>query len=264
MGHSAKLSYAPMTHQNKTRRSASKKTSSSKSTKSKKGSASKTLVDPRFALQDKNALRGFSNPSSSTNELVLQITDYFDSPGDVDFAFQQWNTNSYFDLFDSKYQNQANLAKLVSFDLWALPDFDVDTAVSAVMVLFGVPVQSSGLSVCAAQKTTLLTPTSVSDWVKVGSWRAKSLYADANVQPPADTTLICGGSFVVVDPDTMEPVATKIQYRAEATFAITMPQVIEFPITVPVTNVPAWNGVEANVPAPSPVVAQYKRIQNNI
>lgn len=207
---------------------------------------------------------GFVDPTSSTNELLLDVTDYFDSTGDAEFAFQQWLTTSDYQIFNPKF-NQANMVKLVSFDLYALPDFDLDTAASPVMVLFGVPVQVSGTSSCAAQQTTLLTPTSVSNWVKVGSWSAKSLFADANVAPPdSEGDRICGGSFVVVNPDDMEPSALRIQYRAEARFAITMPQVIRWPISVPSLNTPAWDGVEDVDPAEAPVVAQFVGMQNHI
>jgi hypothetical protein len=86
---------------------------------------------------------------------------------------------------------------------------------------------------CAAQSTTLLTPTSVSDWVKVMDWEASKLFKDSNIRPQiivgestVDRMPVASG--VVLNPDDLTPLTTdgaQIQFMIRVKVAYSLPQV---------------------------------------
>ena len=120
----------------------------------------------------------FWNPTASSREIVFKFVDFFDSPGtsgqtsDPYSAFQQFK----FDIGDvvnwtDNAVTTAAGARVLRYRLYALPNFDPNfVSIATRAVLFGLPVRvgSEGAIVTVATKTTILTPTSVSDWVLVG------------------------------------------------------------------------------------------------
>lgn len=152
---------------------------------------------------------GFDGGESSTKEILFRYTTYFNS---LDQA-ATGNSGVYYFRTDQDFIENASSAgspvmKVESLTLYALPGFGLNTASSPAMVLFGVPVRSMDGTVVrnAAQQSTMLLPTSVSQWVRVGGWTADKLFADATLQPAtvSSATLsfaaLC--QWAVVDPDT--------------------------------------------------------------
>lgn len=188
-----------------------------------------------------------NNPQGSKKELVLDIIDFFDYDGTTCNAVNQYKYSvNNFNIVPpdtnaiSGAVPQKNVGKVTSVKLWALPAFSLDTDSSAVMVLFGVPVNAYGNTAIvgdpitgidqqsykgtAGQMATVLTPTSVSDWVMVGKWDATSLFGDSNFYPAYDD-----GSnqalftYSVVDPDSGAATTTKIQFMVEVVQEQTLP-----------------------------------------
>lgn len=200
-----------------------------------------------------------SNPTSSGNSLKVKLMDFFDSPvitAEGTEAYQQYlfSVKNVLGIdTDAAVSANGALSVVESFELYALPQFDLNTSNSSVMVLFGVPVQlvgtgAAGTGSTVATKSTLLTPTAVSDWVKVGSWNRNQLFDTTLVQPAysGNGSLMCLGSFVIVDPDTGDlfpdgssgPV---IQYMARISVSQVLPQILQATISIPQNGLPCWD-----------------------
>jgi len=87
--------------------------------------------------------------------------------------------------------------------------------------------------VAGAARTTLLAPTSTPKWVKVGTWRAKSLFDTSTFEPlvnPQGGMAIFSG--VLLDPDTLEAFSgtelelNKVQCKVVVHVAQALPQVV--------------------------------------
>ncbi len=201
-----------------------------------------------------------SNPSSSTKELHITYTDYFDTTGLIDFAYQQFVFDPSFSpmISQSDTVSPFNLCKVTSVKLYALPRFNVDTSASSVLFVFGLPVISGDLDTCAAQQSTLLTPTTTSKWVVVGSWTANKIFKDSNVTPALDnkgnTAL---GSWVLLDPDTLSPSTKVVQCRIEFKVSQTIPQVTQASYSIPTSDdASVWSKILTATPVVQDILAQ--------
>lgn len=200
-----------------------------------------------------------SNPTGASKELVFKCYDFFDFSSSTatavhqyKFAANNFNIAPPSDTATPGVVPDANVGKIISVKLWALPQFAIDTSSSLYEVLFGVPVCNYGETTVvgnpitgidqesfrgtAGQCTTVLTPTSVSDWVLCGSYTSKSLFKDSNFSPVFDD-----GSgqalftYAVVNPDDGQQVSenTSIQFMVEVEIAQALPvlasvQAVEF------------------------------------
>jgi hypothetical protein len=203
-------------------------------------------------------LRDFQNPQSSNNELVVRYTDYFDSPAIDGSDFQQFLYGLDSDPLNAGTDggpSTAQLSRVLDVNVYALPRWAVSGIVDAsLMVLFGVPCRvgpdatdANILNTC--QRSTLLTPTANTHWVKVGGWSAKQLYkadqlpAFAVDEAGAQTLDQALCSLLLVDPDDMTVYTgtskPQVQYRIEWTVAHPMP-----PITTTKFNVTSIDNIQ--------------------
>jgi len=227
------------------------------------------------------------NPSGSAKELVTQYVDFFDYVYDDSGTGQhirQYKFNPNFNnLFPpASLQPSANVSRVERVKLWALPNFQIDTADSSCIVDFGVPVHSvsdvkyvpgatptvevDAFRGTAAQKSTLLTPTSVSDWVKVGEWHAKSLFDDSNFSPAYDSL---GNqalfTAVVVYPDNGAAYARNVQFMVEIEVAQTLAPLSQIEMTlIQTTRSEAWYDALPQGTGFTPAFVQMKTLRNAI
>lgn len=184
----------------------------------------------------------FWNPTAATREIHMTYVDFFDvKPLTTDGTpYRQYkaDTSSFVDLDGIAPGTTAAFSRITGFKLWALPrTVNAGVAGAVVAVLFGLPVQPGSASSTttggtAATKTTILTPTSVSDWVLVGEWNEKTLATTSQVLDINGTGFVALGSFAVCDPDDFNLITyeseseTGIQFMAEVSFAQTIPNVV--------------------------------------
>jgi len=171
----------------------------------------------------------FNNPTAAAKEMLVTLTDFFESPAEVLSPYQQYQL----DLRNALGFNSgstgvvAPLARVTKFELFALPRTqNAAVAASTLAVLFGLPVnagtgESAGAT--AATKTTVLTPTSVLDWVPVGSWSESTITSTVQqlLTTPEGLTIL--GTFAVFNPDDWTPTNDAIQYMAKVTMAQALP-----------------------------------------
>ena len=195
-------------------------------------------VDRKTQQLDNYALtrQAFNNPSASDREIVTTIIDFFDFDFQTEpaLAYKQYifYPNNVYGMATASPGAPNPLGRPLSHELWALPRFVNDSVGTAgVAVMFGVPVTAgSGLtaSTCA-QQTTFLTPTSVSDWVKVGEWNEKTVDLSTQqllVAPDGGTAM---STFTVIDPDdsTLITSGNPIQFMAKTKVAQALPNLID-------------------------------------
>ena len=187
----------------------------------------------------------FFNPTSATREIVYTVTDFFDSTGDETLQYQQIQMSMENPLGMLHAQGTPTpFGRVEKFDLYALPrSVNAAVASSTLAVLFGLPVVGGSVPSdettagneakgTAATRTTILTPTSVSDWVHVGHWDRKTLeLSSQSLQAQQGMTVL--GAMTVVDPDKWTPVTSKIQYMAKTTIRQSLPNTVEVTGTVP-------------------------------
>ena len=181
----------------------------------------------------------FMNPTSSDREIRTTLVDFFDYDfgTDIALAFKQYlfNVANVYGFNTASPGAPSPMARLLGFQLWALPRFSNDNVADATLaVLFGLPVTGGAegtTATTAALQTTLLTPTSVSDWVKVGEWNEETIDSTTQqplITPDGNTAL---GTFVVVDPDDFEVLldATlpSVQFMAKTTIAQALPNLLD-------------------------------------
>jgi len=196
-----------------------------------------------------NTLSGFSDSGvGSTREILYRITDYFDSADGTNGSVEYWYRldNNFAD--SSPNIPQASYQKIHSVELYALPRFSVDTAASPVVVLFGVPIMSSvtGTSRNSAQRSTLLTPSSVSTWQKVGGWSASVLLSDTQQSLSVQSNtggfdFACLAACTVVDPDDYTAITDNgVQFKMVISVRQTLPLEQTANISVVRTVDPSW------------------------
>jgi hypothetical protein len=188
------------------------------------------------------ALMGFDGGDSSTKEILFRYTSYFNSQDQAATG----NSGVYYfrtdqDFIENAASSGSPVMKVESVSLYALPAFGLDTTSSPVMVLFGVPVRSMDGTFIrnAAQQSTLLLPTSVSQWVKVGGWTADKLFEDSTLQPAtvSNTTFSFAALFqwAAVNPDTFDVLPAVIGSGVQFKLVVTVSQTLNVS-----QNVNAW------------------------
>lgn len=99
-----------------------------------------------------------------------------------------------------------------------------------------------------------MTPTSVSDWVCVGSWQEQTVFSSSEVSPAfvtpsgdAEPSLMALGTFAVLNPDDLTLSSSVVQYRVELEVAVTMPVLSNIRASIPSANEPDawWTWVES-------------------
>lgn len=171
----------------------------------------------------------FNNPTASTKEMVVTLVDFFESPKETVSPYQQFQLDLKNMLgFNAGSTGAASpLARVTKFELFALPrSINADVAAATLAVLFGLPVNAGTggtAGATAAVKTTILTPTSVLDWVLVGSWNENTITSTAQQLISGSNGLTVLGTFAVFNPDDWTPVADPLQYMAKVTIAQALP-----------------------------------------
>lgn len=229
-----------------------------------------------------------ANPTGSSKELVFECIDFFDyvpnaAAGLRQYAFnpKSFNLTPPFPGAGGSASVEDNVGKIKAVRLYALPDFSTNVAAASVQVLFGCPVNKfgqynsastppdqGGFKATAAQKATLLTPTSVSDWVEVGSWSAASIFKDANFGPTYTAsqeqvlfTIAC------LDPDDASLLDLNVQFMVVVQVEQSLPPLGTAQVSlVESASVDAWTGPVDNTASVNdePVMVTLKRLQNAI
>jgi len=232
-----------------------------------------------------------SNPQASKKELVLQAIDFFEYGGETQQALRQYkfNPNS-FNLLPpvsgALGGPDRNVGKITGCKVWALPSFIANgdgsgPSAATVQVLFGVPINNfQQLNVqpdpadntqdnyrgTAGQTATILTPTSVSDWVEVGSWKSSKLFSDSNFGPVYDDFgNQCLFTYSVVDPNAATQSAIKLQFMIEVTVEQTLPVLGTVKADqVATQSSDAWSGATTADVSDQPAMVSLVRLQNSI
>jgi hypothetical protein len=208
---------------------------------------------------------GWYNPKSSSKEIKVVLTDFFDSTDGILGTYQQWLFSPVNPFFPSAAGSaDANLGKVTKVRFYALPSFTLDTSASPQMVIFGLPVLASGVGACASQQSTLLTPTSVSDWVSVGGWDASKIFADANVIPAVNdaTSATPLGSLRVVNPDDYSASSVIVQFMVQAHVSYTLPQITMADYVVGSSLTNDFTTVLSDPPVTGPILSQVEGMSN--
>ena len=181
----------------------------------------------------------FMNPTSSDREIRTTLVDFFDYNfgTDIALAFRQYlfNVANVYGFNTASPGAPNPMAQVLAFQLWALPRFSNDNVARATLaVLYGLPVTGGAESTTgttAALQTTILTPTSVSDWVKVGEWNEKTIDLTTQqplITPDGNSAL---GTFVVVDPDDFQVILDDtlppVQFMAKTIISQALPNIID-------------------------------------
>lgn len=174
----------------------------------------------------------------------MQITDFFDSSTDVNFPYQQYYVLPR-NIIRLPVGNggASPYARIKKFELYALPRFsNAQVSQASALVQYALPVITVGTTGlegggAAAVKTTLLTPTSVSDWVLVGEWNEETLQLTSQSLAANVNGLTCCGALTVRDPDDMVTTSeVAIQFMARVTFAQALPSITTVSGSVPVAS----------------------------
>lgn len=242
------------------------------------GSAGRDKVDVRSGSQ--SSLRNWiSNPDAASNEVELTLTDYFDYADMKASGVYLLGLNSIPNM-RSIYQQTDMVGagtRIRRVRVYALPRFALDTATSAALVLFGVPTSMSQALggqinfVYLGQKATLLTPTSVSDWVMVGSYEFDNLFGVTGYEPVVtevkDSLQPMTNLFEVqlLNPDDFSNLEIDCQFRVEVEYAAAVPLISQSLVAIEATTIP-WDGgfgIAYN-PAPSKVLINPLKVRNAI
>jgi hypothetical protein len=176
----------------------------------------------------------------SAAEIRFSVVDYFDSSDDANAPYFQYNINSTASIVSNGTANPLDglvpfVRRFIGADIWALPKFDLDTSGSAHMVLTTVPTATgtdeSAPGTSSNVQSTMVIPRTDSRWVKVGSWRAKKLFADTTILPaqnPSGDVAIFAG--VVLNPDSLLPSGIRMQFKIKVYFSETVPAISQMKV----------------------------------
>lgn len=194
----------------------------------------------RFNVAKPSPYSGFvsgnvANVSANMKEVVFQAIDYFDIGASTDFPYTQYNFNVVENTIFSPTTSVSsqNMAKVLKASFYALPAFNnAGIAAASRLIGFGVPgqtgvasdtTQSAAAEVTTGQQTTLLTPTAISDWVKIGVFDSMR-FQRTQIQPVTD---IAGnqalGTLAVFDPDDGSLLASAVQCMVMIEYAQAIP-----------------------------------------
>jgi len=167
-----------------------------------------------------------SGSAMSQKEIRFCYTDFFDTSNDVAAPYFCHTFSTVGSLIAGDSNNPSR--RIIGADLWAMPKFDLDTSKGAFLFLSTVPSNPGGNDsapgIASNVQNTLLLPKADSRWVKVGSWRSKTLFADSTVAPAVnsqgDQAIFSG---VVLDPDTLSAAGVPLQCKVDIYFAESVP-----------------------------------------
>jgi hypothetical protein len=194
-----------------------------------------TLQKPT-ALAENETLKALSASGgiSSTKEIRMMFTDYFDTSDDAAAGYFQWVWTASQSVFTggSGVPTGGFIPSYVlGADLYALPKFSLDSVDSSILVVTSVPViaGASALTACGAVQSTLILPTSVQKWVKVGSWRASQLFDTSEFLPAIESETGNQPIFsgVCLNPDTLAVAASNVQMKIVLHLAQALPPVVK-------------------------------------
>lgn len=213
---------------------------------------------------------GWNNPSGNQSEVKLRARIFFQQGG------PDYNADPFsqilFDIMDNNIftnpatSSEKNLSRIESVSVYALPVFrnvlSDGVAGSVVAVLYGLPAFVGGKGLTVAQRSTILTPTSVSDWVYVGGFSHDKTFSDGNVQPQVNSSNCqVVGQVAIIDPDTGNPIVNtaddfiSIQYYVDITYTQTLPTYTDVQGTIPVlNNSSGWDDINAAAPGNLPAM----------
>jgi hypothetical protein len=198
-----------------------------------------------------------TNPTGAQKEVTFRVTDFFDSTGDVDFPIQQYQYSLNQTFFDPGPDlGTAAISRVKSFHLYALPQFELTTDTSSVLATYALPVNTDGINGTACQQATLLTPTSVSDWVPIGSWYANKVFGNSNITMAVNASgSQVLGAIAFANPDDGLPFTGKIQMMARFEVAQTLPPLTLVQGSVPSSNaILSWSSPTNSPAGPLPAV----------
>jgi len=167
-----------------------------------------------------------SGSPMSQKEVRFCYTDFFDTSADVAAPYFCHTFSTVGSLIAGDTNNPSR--RIIGADLWAMPRFDLDTSTSAFLFLTTVPSNPGGNDsapgIAANIQNTLLLPKSDSQWVQVGKWRSKTLYADSTVAPAVnsngDQALFSG---IVLNPDSLAAAGVSLQCKIDVHFSESVP-----------------------------------------
>jgi len=217
-------------------------------TKRKNKSQQKIKKDPMAALQQAaffqkpDALQAnetlmalsASGGISSTKELRMTFTDYFDTSNDAAAGYFQWvwsGSQSAFTGGSGVPLGGFIPSYVLGAELYALPKFALDSVASSILIVTTCPVicGNSSLTAAGAVQSTLVLPTSVQKWVKVGSWTASQLFDSSEYLPAIETETGNQPIFsgVCLNPDSLAVAASNVQMKIVLHLAQAIPPTIK-------------------------------------
>lgn len=238
------------------------------------------LNSARSAGAKREGLRNWftSNPSGAYNEIEFRFRDFFDSAGSNVIPGIQYlvDLNNLPGINYGGYLSKpfANLSKVTSVKLYALPRYGEDSSDSALLILSALPTYTGVIEpntqIAAnlnyvAQKATCLTPSSTVDWVLVGAWDASSTLADANVQLTSNEAgLVPIMECEVMTTDYITGADVKVQFMIEYTIAQNVPVITEVTHSIPNLATP-WTGAQrAPAIGETPVIVNPTAVHNKL
>lgn len=196
-----------------------------------------------------SALGMFNDPSSSMREIVMNITDYFDleHQNSRPFSYAFKNAQA---IFSDLLTGGKNFIRVRRARFHALPRFSttgIDSSLTNFILGFLVPGVNAGAlrpdEVSAKdrdrratqQRTTMLTPTSVYNWIEVGTFNER-VFRNAMIVPlndllvqNADDEALVLGTFALLNSDTGAIVNdVPIQMKVEIEVTATVPLATSF------------------------------------
>lgn len=190
----------------------------------------------------------FNNPTGNANELIFRSTVYPDYKYEENGAQQNVNSIQYtFEVVENNPFNglsglENNLCRIKHVHFHALPKFVNDgVASNTLLAMYALPVQNGGTTsansvTSACQRSTILTPTSVSDWVYIGGFSQDKVFGTSTFAPTMTFDYQVIGTLAIVDPETLTPVVDSdgkqlpIQLKITVEYAITLPPMFQMDI----------------------------------
>jgi len=170
---------------------------------------------------------------SATKELRYDFTDYFDTSGDAAAGYFQWVWDPAQSIFTpgTATSSDAFPAYVRGAELYALPKFALDSKDSSILFITTCPatVSDSTTGVATSVQSTLILPTSVQKWVRVGRWSAKQIFGTSNYLPSVSSS---GGyqaifSGVCLNPDSLAVVAATLQCKIVLHISQSIPPIVK-------------------------------------
>lgn len=170
----------------------------------------------RLALNRAGSGFPFNDPTQSMSEIAYTITDYFDIVHEGETEPFTGVNQYYFDTSQPLFQPAPELSapyftRVTKADFYCLPRFSggkIDSSETSLLIAYGIPAagdlgSEENVPLTVGQKTTLLTPTSVYNWVKVGTFKESQFRSTlaAPALSPLPILGMCLGALAILNPD---------------------------------------------------------------